>query len=281
MGNSIRSSVSDAGESSSHYSREAVLCVPNKITRSVLLPGKTPPSYNAKTFPHNLRWIPGKKISWNIPVLYFPKENADLLVIGSHGNGTDIGEYQEYTENFHRAGASVLWWEYPGYGISLGTRTVANVNHHADGVLSYVENELKWPMSKVVLFGHSIGSGSAIRMNAKLQDEKKTVAGVILQSPYTSTTDVGHDIAGSVSSVMTEGWDNLSEMPKVHSPLLIFHGEKDGLIKVEHSRELIKASVNTNQKKLVTYPKGDHNNLDWSDMFKQTREFIAGLRDKK
>ena len=271
----------------------SVLFVPNKITRGALLPGRVPSTYTAASFPKQLNWIRASKGNngalalphGDIPFLYFPVINSvikrpsfPLLVVMFHGNGTDIGEYTDHVQNFNAAGASVLLWELPGYGICAGERTVANVNRYADAVMEYVVQEMQWPLAKVVLFGHSIGTGPAVDSAAKLAQRNLRVGGLILQSPYTSTNTIGDDHAGSFASMMTEGWNSLDKMDQIHCPILLFHGQLDLLIQVSHAQALLDAATHAPRKVLHIDPTADHNTFQWDTMFAQTRTFLQSLQ---
>ena len=258
-----------------HIARDAV-------TNAVLLPGRFPSSYSAETYPKNLHWLrtipTHSQRAYDFPFLYFQADKQDLLVILAHGNGCDIGDYKAHIANFQACNVSVLLWEYPGYGISPGKRTISGVNQHTSRVVEYATKELKWSTEDIVIYGHSIGSGPAMEMHTKLSDGKTpSVAGIILQSPYTSTSAIGQEKVGSCASVLSDGWNNIDKMRDVRCPLLLFHGERDTLIPVAHSHALFEAAV-TRTKQLVTYPGYTHNELHWPDVFKRTRTFIAMIR---
>jgi len=192
---------------------------------------------------------------------------AKALIIVFHGNGQDIGMFDYYIHSFKRSGASVLLFEYPGYGLSQGARTAANVNSHAETAYNYARTTLGVAANKIFFYGYSIGTGVAIELAAKLNDKDEHIGGLMVQASYTSTTNIAGDIAWKQAHISPlvvqtllpavighEGWDSISKITKITCPFFLFHGEKDELIGVNHAKELYAASVNSHKKQLSLDP---------------------------
>jgi len=171
-------------------------------------------------------------------------------------------------------GVNVLAVEYPGYGLLKGSKTppkekwsmslcsrpsadsqeasIEGIDKAAIHALAYVITTRGIPGSQVVLFGRSLGSGTALRL-AKYARERFhwSVGGVILQCPYISIKQIVSDYACSVASFLIPTYyDNMSTLrelctacpaameSKKFVPLLILHGEQDELIWSYHGHAL-------------------------------------------
>jgi fermentation-respiration switch protein FrsA (DUF1100 family) len=92
--------------------------------------------------------------------------------------------------------------------------------------------------SRAVLFGHSLGGAIAVDL---AQDRK--LAGVVLESTFTSLADVARGFAGPLGSWLLRGrFDSLSKIGKLCAPLLQLHGDLDTLVRFEVGRALFEAA---------------------------------------
>jgi fermentation-respiration switch protein FrsA (DUF1100 family) len=171
-------------------------------------------------------------------------------------------------------GWGVYMMTYRGYGGSTGSPSeTANV---ADARLAYqalVQDGVS-PTS-IIAYGESLGTGIAVRIAAELP-----VAGVILDAPYTSIVDIA---ARSypflpVRLILTDRYETTRYIGKIRAPLLILHGERDGVVPVAMGREL--ARLAPEPKRLVTFPGGHHSDLyvDGNNAIDAVRSWIDGQR---
>jgi pimeloyl-ACP methyl ester carboxylesterase len=85
---------------------------------------------------------------------------------------------------FHGFGFSVLALDYRGYGASTGVPSEAGL--HLDAAATYAEAlKLGFAADRIVLLGESLGSGPALKLATQ-----RPVAGITLDSPYSSVLDV-------------------------------------------------------------------------------------------
>ena len=77
----------------------------------------------------------------------------------------------------------ILAFEYPSYGLCVGSKepNEETINDHAERAYSFVRDTVKWPTNRILIYGHSIGTGPACHIAST-----RPIGGLILQSPYLS-----------------------------------------------------------------------------------------------
>jgi uncharacterized protein len=169
-----------------------------------------------------------------------------------HGNSGTVAQRAHYYRLFRAAGWGFYAMSYRGFSGNPGNPTeTANI---ADALLAYEALRAKGVAADdILLFGESLGSGVAVQVAAQ-----KPVAGVILDSPYSSITDVAsaHYWYLPVRSVLLDSYDSTRHIKGVSAPVLILHGEADGLIPVRFARKLAAAAVSPVQ--IHVYPGVEH-----------------------
>ncbi|MBO0766638.1 MAG: alpha/beta hydrolase [Hyphomicrobiaceae bacterium] len=190
-----------------------------------------------------------------------------------HGNGGSLSIRASRIARFMGEGWGVYMMTYRGYGGSTGSPSeTANV---ADARLAYAAlvREGVTPAS-IIAYGESLGSGIAVQLAAVVP-----VAGVILDAPYTSIVDVAAQAYRflPVRWFLTDRYETTRYIAKIKAPLLILHGERDGVVPVAMGREL--ARLAPEPKELVVFPNGHHSDLyvDGNDAIDAVRNWIDTL----
>jgi len=84
-----------------------------------------------------------------------------------------------------------------------------------------------------------MGSGPTVHLAST-----RSPGAVILMSSYTSIKSVVYEKFSFLSMLVSEQFDNLSQVSKIRSPTFFIHGKKDALISHKHSEELNRACMN-------------------------------------
>src|SRR4029077_7183139 len=137
---------------------------------------------------------------------------------------------------------------YRGYGGSSGKPTEAGLI--ADAPAAYDFAVAHYP-GRTALWGESLGTGVAVALAAE-----KPVARVILESPYTSTLEVA---AANywflpVRLLMKDRFRSDLRIAGVQAPVLILHGEADGIIPIQYGERLY--ALVPGEKRLIRFPAG-------------------------
>ncbi|KAH7647003.1 alpha beta hydrolase [Cryptosporidium bovis] len=211
-----------------------------KFADIAMFPG-TFSSYDVTSFPETIL-IPGLvNMDRKIPCfLFVPKGGPKIMVIYAHANGVDIGEIHGRLRYIsERLKVNILLFDYPGYGKHEGRSDESTVDQCMSLIVSFVTQELGWPIENVVLWGCSIGTGPSTRQAKILNEQKKRLGGLILQCPYKSIKHAAESLAGKVGRfLITQRWNIQSEVLECSCPILWIHGKKDSLFSWTGSFEM-------------------------------------------
>ena len=119
-------------------------------------------------------------------------------------------------------------------------------------------------------FGESLGSGQAVRLAAE-----RRVMAVVLEAPLTSTVDVARRTYFwlPVGLLLTDTYTPEKNVAAVDAPVLVLHGQRDGVIPVEHGRRVFAAA--SEPKRFETFPEAGHDDLFDHGAWDTARAFIA------
>jgi abhydrolase domain-containing protein 17 len=204
-----------------------------------------------------------------ITALYLPNSSAKFTLLVSHGNAEDLGKVKDWCENLRNAGFNVFVYDYEGYGNSEGTPNEQRTYQDESAVYYYLTTKLETPPDRIIAFGKSLGSGPAVYLAAR-----EPVAGLILQSPFTSTFRV----LTRIPLLPFDKFPNYKNIRNVHCPVLIIHGTVDTVIGIWHGKELYQLA---NEPKSYLWVNGaNHNDLEevaGQRYFDALHEFVVSL----
>jgi fermentation-respiration switch protein FrsA (DUF1100 family) len=151
--------------------------------------------------------------------------------------------------------ASVLIFDYRGYGKSYGSPTEAGILMDARAARAWLAKRAGIAERDIVLFGESIGGGVMVDLAAE-----DGARGLVLQSTFTSAPDVGASTFPwlPVRRLMRTRLDSLSKIPRYDGPLLQMHGDPDTIVPIELGQRLHAAAPDP-QKVFVVAKKTGHN----------------------
>jgi uncharacterized protein len=169
-----------------------------------------------------------------------------------HGQGGALSHYAFAYQRFLGEGWGLMAMTYRGYPGSTGTPSeAANV---ADAVAVYDALRARGvTASDIVVYGLSLGTGVATQVAAK-----RPVAGLVLESPYSSVTDVAAERFWylPVRLAISDRYETTTHIRGVTAPVLVLHGAKDDVIPVKFGRRV--ADAVTGPKRYIEYADGQH-----------------------
>jgi len=194
----------------------------------------------------------------NVNIIQFPTADTGAkkgLILYFHGNRKNISWYEKYVYSFTRNGYEVWMIDYPGFGKSTGSFTEEKL--YAYALEMYKLARTKYVPLQIVIYGKSMGTGIAAEL-AAVRDCKY----LILETPYYSMTSLAAHYFPiyPVSRLMHYKFPTNDWLTKVTAPIIIFHGNDDGVVPFSQSEKL--ATLFKPADELVKIEGGSHNDLD-------------------
>ncbi|MFC5422274.1 alpha/beta hydrolase [Bosea eneae] len=208
-----------------------------------------------------------KLIAWVVP----PRDGKPVLLF-FHGNAGNFGRpirqarFRALTED----GTGLFAVNYRGYGGSTGSPTEDGLAQ--DARAAYAAAVERFGAERLVGYGESLGTGVVLKLAAEAP-----LKAVILEAPYLSTAAVAQQLYPyiPVGLVMHDQFHSDQVIGKVKAPLLILHGQRDGVIPFSQGEALF--GLANPPKRFVRFPEGNHENLPAHGSVPEIRRFLADL----
>jgi uncharacterized protein len=204
-----------------------------------------------------------------------PVANPRWTVLYCHGAGGNLSFGQRHFERWRKLGASVLIFDYPGYGRSEGWPTEAGCHASAHAAYDWLIHEKHVEPDKLVLHGQSLGGAMAVELAVT-----RPHRALVLQSAFTSVPDVAqHLFPLFPARLLTRSrFDNLARLQEYRGPIFISHGDADPLVPFEEAERLF-STVASKHKFFYRVPGGGHSNGSSHGGYGVAAEFISHLPD--
>lgn len=199
---------------------------------AVKVPSPAPPPYEEVEFSGGSE---GTALAW----LYRYPDNRAIIpvIVMFHGNGENLETMRQggLLSSFVEFGVHFLAVEYPGYGNSAAKPSEDVILQTADAALQWAARE--FPGQPLIVFGWSLGAAVAIQSVAR---NASVVDGLIAVSPWSSLPDVAtaHYPGFLVRALLKEKYNSVEAAKSINCPVLIIHGERDGIIPAEQGKRV-------------------------------------------
>ena len=187
---------------------------------------------------------------------------AKGAVIYFHGNAGNVEHYADCINIFLENNYEVWMPDYPGFGKTRGAISEKKLNEQAYQV-KRLANQY-FADSNIILYGRSFGTGIAANLASSLK-----VKQLVLESPYYSIPDLFSSYVPiyPMQSMANFKFPVGEYLKDVQCPITIFHGTIDEVIPAKSSMKL-KASLKNNDQFLLIR-NGKHNDLSSSEVYKK------------
>ena len=181
------------------------------------------------------------------------REAADEMptILWSHGNAENLATVKEAMDGLHELGYGTLAYDYPGYGDSPGDPDEEACQRAIALAYQHLVQEKKISPQRIILAGQSVGSGPTCWLA-----EREEHGGVILISPFLSAFRT----VTRIPLFPCDRFPNLNRIKNIKTPLLVIHGEEDGVIPFKDGKELYELSA-AEDKTFLPIPNAGHNNI--------------------
>ena len=166
-----------------------------------------------------------------------PPQPGRALLVYFHGNGGSLWNRRERARLLTESGRGLLMISYRGYSGSTGSPSEEGLRVDAEAAYRFVS---RYEPKRIVLYGESLGTGVAIRLASR-----EPVGGVILDAPFTSIADVAQPLLRfvPVGLLLRDTFRSIDRIAEIRSPLLVMHGQRDGVIPIALGERLFAAAV--------------------------------------
>jgi hypothetical protein len=162
-------------------------------------------------------------------------DSAARWVLYFHGNAGNATGRSAFHARLVQLGVNVLVAEYRGYGESEGAPDEAGISRDANAFYGYARDTLRVPPERLVLYGHSLGSGVAVELAMQ-----KPVAGLIVEGAMTSIPDRGQELYPylPIGLMANNRFASVEKIGRIMVPKLFLHAVDDEVIPIAHGRRL-------------------------------------------
>lgn len=196
-----------------------------------------------------------------------------------HGNGETVTDYlYDLAGEVLSLGVNLVLVEYRGYGGSTGKPQLGKM---LDDVAT-VRQACGLIPERTYVYGRSVGAIFAVEWAAT----EPGLGGLILESgvanPHQRLSirldpeELGVSQA-AFDAACSERLDHQAKLARYPGPMLVLHAAGDSLVTVDHAHCHMEWAP-TEAKKLVLFPRGDHNTImtyNWSEMRRHLAEFMG------
>ena len=203
------------------------------------------------------------------------KEEARVWILHFHGNAGAACHRAFYIKELSDVEANIILAEYPGYSNDPKKSTERSILNNARALFHYLQS-INTNNLPIILYGESLGCGVAI--NLALREK---VAGLILQTPYTSISDIArvHYPFLPIRWLIKNNFPANTWAKEVYTKVLILHGVKDDIIPIKIGRRLVTNFPHPPQ--FEEFSEFGHNDLNLGNpkYWQVVKDFISQITD--
>ena len=203
---------------------------------------------------------------------YCPSEQPTAVILYCHGNAGNLSYDAELFRLLQsRLRATVLGFDYRGYGKSEGRATAAGATADARAARAWLAAKAGVPESSIVLMGRSLGGAVAVQLASDVAPR-----GLILESTFASLRGMAELHYPLLSKLVpVDKFDSSTALARYSGPLLQSHGDKDRTIPIDSGRALF--LVAKGRKEFYEVTGGDHNDPQPAEYYDKLIRFVAEL----
>jgi len=162
-------------------------------------------------------------------------------LLDCHGNAGNISSYgrPRWAAWMREHGMNVFQFDYRGFGESAGTPSEHGLYADAEAAYRYLIDSVGVAPERVVIYGHSLGSGVATHLASRVK-----AAGMIVEGAFTAVADRGQELYPwlPVRLISSNDFDSIGRISAIPMPKLFIHATNDEVIPYAHGQRLYAAA---------------------------------------
>jgi fermentation-respiration switch protein FrsA (DUF1100 family) len=167
---------------------------------------------------------------------WLAKPGARIATLFLHGNAGNVTHRVDHALAINRAGSAVLVLDYRGYGKSQGSPNERGLYLDAEAGYDALVH-LGFDSAHIVLQGESLGTAVAAELASR-----RRCAGLILEAPLASLSEMAGTVAPFVGPLFVHGFNTKAAIRKVRAPVLIIHGDVDQIVPFSQGQAVFAAA---------------------------------------
>lgn len=204
--------------------------------------------------------------------LLFKADSTKGLAFYLHGNAGSLDQWGREADIFVDNGFDIFIMDYRGYGKSTGTITSEN-QFLSDVDTMYRHISARYQEKTKAIVGYSLGSGPAAWLARQHNPEL-----LILKAPYYNIPDLAGDLYPFLPGWLAKYRFATNEyLQETDSKVIIFHGDEDGLIRMDASKRL--KAYFTEKDTLIVLPGQGHNGIRNNRVYQENLRRVLGRVD--
>jgi fermentation-respiration switch protein FrsA (DUF1100 family) len=208
-----------------------------------------------------LRTVPSDSANLKYQALYLQSEDGVKLsgwvvlskkdtltspwLLFCHGNASDIS-YVDYIARyklFTTLGLNVLTFDYRGFGESEGTPSEAGLYKDAMAIYNYLTITRHIPPDKIIIYGHSLGTGVAIELATRVP-----AAALVVEAGYQSIPEVAHQLYSFLPMrllklLVKNKFLSIDKVDRIPIPKLFIHSSEDEIFNISEGWTLYEKAL--------------------------------------
>ena len=179
--------------------------------------------------------------------------HSRIATVFFHGNAGNLTHRIDHMRAIIAGGSSLLIPDYRGYGKSEGKPSESGLYLDADAAYLWLTDRGYAP-ERIVIHGESLGTAVAVDLASR-----RPCAGVVLEAPFNSASQVAATVLPLVGPLIMRAFDSKSKIGRIRAPLLFMQGDRDEVIPYRLGRDLFEAAPEP--KSFWTVTGAGHNDL--------------------
>ncbi len=176
---------------------------------------------------------------------------ATLLYV--HGNAGNIADRLPVAAEYLKHDFNVFMFDFRGYGKSEGAPSKQGIVEDSFAAYDFLVKEKSIKPESIVIVGQSLGGAAALKVAVA-----RPCRGILLEGTFYSIKEMAKDVFGILPLwlLASNGLDSGEEVKKLKKPIIFFHGARDDVVPLRHSKLLYEAA--NEPKKLVVFKTAGH-----------------------
>jgi uncharacterized protein len=185
-----------------------------------------------------------------------------------HGNAGNLSNRNYKLNELSKFDINFLILAYRGFSSNQGKPSEKGLYKDAKSALDWLK--VKGVKEKnLILYGESLGTAVAVETA-----QNKNLAGIILESPFTSMIELAQKYYPflPVKILLKDKYETIKKLPNISSPILILHGKLDTIVPVAMGEKLFELANNPKFKYFID--NDDHMMRYDQNLLDQIKKFI-------